>query len=63
VLQAIEGIQELVILYAGGNWSCEVGKINVLSNGLYDCINVFNEYYISLLSSFVKKIYFDLLHN
>ena len=52
----MEGIQELVIVYVGGKWSCEFGKINVLSKGLYDCINVFNEYYISRLSLFVKKI-------
>jgi len=31
VVQAIEGIQELVIVYVGEKWSCEVGKISVLS--------------------------------
>jgi hypothetical protein len=56
VVQAIEGIQELVIVYAGGKYSCEAGKINVHYKRLYDCISVFNEYYISLLSLFVKKI-------
>lgn len=64
MVQAIEGIQELVIVYAVGKWNCEAGKINVLSKGLYDYINVFNECYISLLSLFVKKYkYFVLLHN
>jgi len=64
VVQAIEGTQELVIVYAGGKLSSEVGKINVLYKVLYECINVCNEYYISLLSLFVKKYkYFVLLHN
>lgn len=31
-------------------------KINVLYKGLYYYINVFNEYYIILLSLFVKNI-------
>jgi len=39
---------KLVIVYAGGKWSSEAGKINVLYKGLYECINVCNEYYISL---------------
>jgi len=55
VVQAIEGIQELVIVYAGGKWNCEAGKINVHYKGLYYCLSVFNEYYISLPSLFVKK--------
>ena len=63
VVQAVEGIQELVIVYAGGKWSCEDGKIHMLHKILYDYINVFSEYYISLLSLFVKKYkYFVLLH-
>lgn len=55
VVQAVEGIQELVIMYVGGKWSCEDERLHVLYKGLYDYINVFNEYYISLLSLFVKK--------
>jgi hypothetical protein len=58
-MQSAEGIQEPVIMYEGGEWSCEVRKRNVvLYKGLYDYIIVFNEYYkisVNVHTVFVKK--------
>lgn len=66
-MQSTEGTEEPVIMYVGGKWSSEVRKVSVvLCKGLYDCINVFNEYHktsVSIHTAFVKKYkHFVSLH-